>query len=92
MSFNSIMYIIFTVVIFGLIVYAIILTHSFRDTNKKLVHKNEAYNSLQKEFELYRNAEQFKKEKEEEVDEKIDSLHNGTLSADDILPKRTSSL
>lgn len=92
MSFDSMMYFIFTVIIFGLIIYAIILTHSFKNTKEKLVHKNEAYNNLQKEFELYRNAEQFKKEKEEEANEKIDNLHNGTLSADDILPKRSSSL
>lgn len=92
MSFNFIMYFIFIVVIFGMIIYAIVLNNSLKDTKEKLVHKNEAYNNLQKEFELYRNAEQFKKQKEEEANEKIDNLHNGTLSADDILPKRSSSL
>ena len=55
---------------------------------EQLARKTEAYNGLQEEFELYRNAEQFKAKKEEEANEKINDLHNGSMSADDILPKR----
>lgn len=56
----------------------------------QLNRKSEAYKNLLEEFEIYRNAEQFKYEKEKEANEKINDLHNGTLSADDILPKRKS--
>lgn len=54
----------------------------------RLEQKTEAFIKLQEEFELYRKAEQFKHKKEEEVNEKVDDLHSGKLSADDILPKR----
>ena len=59
-----------------------------KDLKNKLELKTEAYNGLQAEFELYRKSEQFKHEKQEEANEKIDDLHSGKLSADDILPKR----
>ena len=58
-----------------------------KDLKQRLDLKTEAYNGLQNEFELYRKSEQFKHQKEEEVNEKIDDLHSGKLSADDILPK-----
>ena len=59
-----------------------------KDLKQRLDLKTEAYNGLQNEFELYRKSEQFKHQKEDEVNEKIDDLHSGKLSADDILPKR----
>lgn len=59
-----------------------------KDLKEKLDRKTEAYNGLQEEFNLYRQSEQFKHQKEEETNEKIDNLHSGKLSADDILPKR----
>ena len=58
-----------------------------KDLKQRLDLKTEAYNGLQNEFELYRKSEQFKHQKEKEVNEKIDDLHSGKLSADDILPK-----
>ena len=61
------------------------LNKSLKD---QLARKTEMYNGLQEEFEIYRQAEQFKHKKEEEANEKIDALHSGKLSADDILPKR----
>lgn len=61
------------------------LNKSLKD---QLEYKSEMYNGLQEEFELYRQSETFKHEKEKEVNEKVDDLHSGKLSADDILPKR----
>ena len=84
---------IYTVLIlFGLFLIAFIFAvcqHSLnKELKNKLELKTEAYNGLQAEFELYRKSEQFKYEKQEEANEKIDDLHSGKLSADDILPKR----
>lgn len=79
-------------VLFGLFMLAFIFAVCQRNKNKelkeKLTLKTEAYNGLFEEFELYRKAEKFKHQKEEEANEKINNLHNGSLSADDILPKR----
>ena len=61
-----------------------------KDLKERLNLKTEAYNGLMEEFDLYRQSEQFKHQKQEEVDEKINDLHSGKLSADDILPKRKS--
>ena len=63
-----------------------------KELKERLDRKTEAYNGLLEEFDLYRRSEQFKHQKEEEANEKINDLHNGKLSADDILPKRESCL
>ena len=79
---------------FALFIVAFIFAVCQHGLNKslkdELARKTEAYNGLRDEFELYRKSEQFKHEKQEEANEKINNLHNGTLSADDILPKRKS--
>ena len=79
-------------VLFGLFLLAFIFAvcqHNLaKDLKNKLELKTEAYNGLQAEFELYRQSESFKHKKEEEANEKVDDLHSGKLSADDILPKR----
>ena len=79
-------------ILFGLFLLMLILFICQRSKNKdlktRLDQKTEAYNGLRDEFELYRKSEQFKHEKQEEANEKIDDLHSGKLSADDILPKR----
>lgn len=81
-------------ILFGL--FLLILFICQRSKNKdlklRLNLKTEAYNGLKEEFDLYREAEQFKHQKQEEVNEKVDDLHSGKLSADDILPKRESCL
>lgn len=59
-----------------------------KELKERLDRKTEAYNGLLEEFDLYRKSEQFKHQKEEEANEKINDLHSGKLSADDILPKR----
>lgn len=59
-----------------------------KEISEQLQRKTEAYNGLYEEFELYKKAEQFKAKKEEEANEKIDNLHSGKLSADDILPHK----
>ena len=79
-------------VLLGLFLITLVLLICQRNKNKDLKQrlnlKTEAYNGLQNEFELYRKSEQFKHKQEEETNEKIDDLHSGKLSADDILPKR----
>lgn len=75
-------------VTFASIIYAVCQHKYNKELKERLEQKTEAYNGLQKEFELYRQSETFKHEKEKEVNEKIDDLHSGKLSADDILPKR----
>jgi len=80
------------VILFGLFLLALVFAVCQRNLNKelkvKLEAKTKAYNGLQAEFELYRLSESFKCKKEEEANEKINDLHSGKLSADDILPKR----
>ena len=79
-------------VLFGLfllaLVFAVCQHNLAKDLKSQLARKSEAYNGLREEFELYRKSEQFKHQKEEETNEKVDDLHSGKLSADDILPKR----
>ena len=72
----------------GAVIFGICQHNLNKELKNKLALKTEAYNGLQAEFELYRKSEQFKHEKQEEANEKIDDLHSGKLSADDILPKR----
>lgn len=43
---------------------------------------------LQEEYSKLAEAYKIKKGNKEKADEKIDDLHSGKLSADDILPKR----
>lgn len=79
-------------VLIGLFLAALIFAVCQRNLNKELKNKLElktdAYARLQEEFELYRKSEAFKYQKQEEANEKINDLHTGKLSADDILPKR----
>lgn len=43
---------------------------------------------LQEEYSKLAEAYKIKKENKEKADEEISNLHNGTMSADDVLPKR----
>lgn len=70
------------------LIFAICQHNLVKELKQQLDKSSELYVGLQEEFELYRNAERFKQKKEEEANEKVNDLHNGTLSADDILPKR----
>lgn len=76
------------ILFFALIITIIYLNAKNKDLKKKYDMKTEQYNGLYKEFEKYRRSEQFKNEQEKKANEKIDDLHSGKLSADDILPKR----
>ena len=69
-------------------VFAVCQFNKNKTLKEQLKKSTEMYVGLQEEFELYRNAERFRQKKEEEANEKIDDLHNGSVSADDILPKR----
>lgn len=80
------------IILFGLfllaLIFAICQHNRAKELKQQLDKSSELYVGLQEEFELYRNAERFKQKKEEEANEKVNDLHNGTVSADDILPKR----
>lgn len=76
------------ILFFALIITIIYLNAKNKDLKKKYDMKTEQYNGLYEEFEKYRRSEQFKNEQEKKANEKIDDLHSGKLSADDILPKR----
>ena len=79
-------------ILFGLLMATFIFAvcqHGYNKSLKQQLDKSsELYIGLQEEFELFRNTERFKAKKEEELNEKVNDLHNGTVSADDILPKR----
>jgi hypothetical protein len=70
------------------LIFAVCQRNLSKDLKNKLELKTDAYTHLQEEFELYRKSEAFKYQKQEEANEKINDLHTGKLSADDILPKR----
>ena len=88
MSATVIVILILVALILATLIFAICQHNLTKDLKNKLEVKTEAYNGLRDEFELYRKSEQYKHQKEEEVNEKIADLHSGKLSADDILPKR----
>ena len=79
-------------VLSGLILIMLFLFYiqhkKLKEVKEKLNVEIQAYDGLFREFELYRKAEQFNHKQEEKVNEKIDDLHSGKLSADDVLPKR----
>ena len=54
---------------------------AYEKEHEKLLGIQEEYSKLVKAYEI-------KKKNKEKADAKIDDLHNGKLSADDILPKR----
>lgn len=53
----------------------------YKQEHEKLLGIQEEYSKLVKAYEI-------KKKNKERANEKTDSLHNGDVSADDILPKR----
>lgn len=53
----------------------------YEKEHNKLVGLQAEYSTLLKAYEI-------KKNNKEKADETINALHNGTLSADDVLPKR----
>lgn len=59
-----------------------------KEKDERLKRQVEIYDRLLKEHVCLQRAMDFRQKKAEETNEKIDSLHNGVLSADDILPKR----
>ena len=54
---------------------------AYEQEHEKLLGIQEEYSKLVQAYEI-------KKKNKEKADEKITDLHNGNLSADDILPKR----
>lgn len=88
MSVTLIIILVLIVMFLGTLVFAIYQRNKNKELKIQLQNKSEAYSHLQEEFELYRKSEKFKHDKQEEANEKINDLHSGKLSADDILPKR----
>jgi predicted Holliday junction resolvase-like endonuclease len=88
MSVTLITILILIVLFLGTLVLLICQRNKNKELKNKLDLKTEAYLQLKEEFDLYRQSEQYRIEKQKEANEKIDDLHSGKLSADDILPKR----
>lgn len=88
MSVTLIIILVLIVLFLAVLIFAIYERKQSKDLKLQLKLKSESYRHLQEEFELYRKSENFKYQKQEEANEKIDNLHTGKLSADDILPKR----
>ena len=86
-----------TYILIGLIILAIagfVATMIFRKLYRKcksdLDEKCLQLTQLQEEYSKLAEAYKIKKENKEKADAKISDLHNGTTTADDILPKRKS--
>lgn len=56
---------------------------AYNEEHNRLVNIEQEYSKLVESYKI-------KKKNKEEADEKISDLHNGTMSADDVLPKRKS--
>ena len=83
-----------TYVLIGLIVLILtgvvsfIFYKMFRKYKKAYEVEHNKLIGLEAEYTRLVEAYQIRKNNKEEADEKIDDLHNGVISADDILPKR----
>lgn len=88
MPISLITIIVLIVLFITTLIFAICQKKLNNELKIQLRNKTDAYIHLQEEFELYRKSESFKHQKEDEANEKINDLHTGKLSADDILPKR----
>lgn len=86
-----------TYILIGLIILTLVITVTafifYKLYRKnKLAYENEHTQlvNLQQEYSTLVEAYKIKKQNKEKADEKISDLHSGTVSADDILPKRKS--
>lgn len=83
-----------TYILIGLIVLILtsvvsfIFYKMFRKYKKAYKVEHNKLVGLEAEYTRLVEAYQIRKNNKEEADEKIDDLHSGAISADDILPKR----
>lgn len=83
-----------TYILIGLIVLILtgvvsfIFYKMFRKYKKAYEVEHNKLVGLEAEYTRLVEAYQIRKNNKEEADEKIDDLHSGVISADDILPKR----
>lgn len=83
-----------TYILIGLIVLILtgvvsfIFYKMFRKYKKAYEVEHNKLVGLEAEYTRLVKAYQIRKNNKEEADEKIDDLHSGVISADDILPKR----
>ena len=83
---------IISLIIIFLSVFAFVLVFIFymlyRKNRKLYEEEHLQLLQLQEEYSKLAEAYKIKKENKEKADEEISNLHNGTVSADDVLPKR----
>jgi uncharacterized membrane protein SpoIIM required for sporulation len=65
-----------------------ILSKLYRKQKNNYEKEHNKLIGLESEYTRLVEAYQIRKNNKEEADEKIDNLHNGIITADDILPKR----
>jgi hypothetical protein len=76
----------FVLILTGIV--AFIFYKMFRKYRKAYEVEHNKLIGLEAEYTRLVEAYQIRKNNKEEADEKIDDLHSGVISADDILPKR----
>ena len=76
------------VVLFVLVFTVVYLNTKNKELQRKVKEKEALVLGAMKEINTLKEELSIKKRNEESANEKIDALHTGKLSADDILPKR----
>lgn len=80
------------VILIAVLTLSVIITYFVAKLYKKYKlayeQEHEKLLGIQEEYTKLVQAYEIKKKNKEKADEKISNLHNGKLSADDILPKR----
>ena len=85
-------YIIIALIIIIAVLYTAvsICFHKYKKAVSSLEAEHTQLLQLQEEYSKLAEAYKIKKENKEKADAKVSNLHNGTTTADDILPKRKS--
>lgn len=81
---------IMTLIIALVVIFIAVLANLYHKYRVKYTQEHMRLESMEQECSKLVESYNIKKKNKEEADEKIDSLHNGTMSADSILPKRKS--
>ena len=81
----------FIMILIGIIAFLVLfilwLMTQYKNLKQKHCLLSEQYTMLFNEYDKLKTAQKIKAKNEEEANEKINDLHSGKLSADDILPK-----
>lgn len=81
----------FIMILIGIIAFLVLfilwLVTQYKNLKQKHCLLSEQYTMLFNEYDKLKTAQKIKAKNEEEKNEKINDLHSGKLSADDILPK-----